>query len=407
MNRKISLGAALTLAIMFALVTFVMTMIYSLREFDTKVFSFTEREQMYEELAEVDRIIRQNYLNVIDEDMLNASLIQGYVDGIGDIYARYMTAEEYAELQKNNDGRMVGIGATVEINSQGYMRVVGVTPDSPADLAGIMIEDIIFQVDDLAVSEDTFEAASDALNGEPGTIVKLWVRQGEEEVELEVTRRLAETVYVEYKSIDNIGYIKINEFTDSTVNQFSRAINNLMNEEKVSAIIYDVRDNPGGTLDSVCEILDIILPEGDIVSAVYKNGESEVIATSDASSIELPMAVLINSKTASAAELFAQALKDYDKADTVGETSFGKGTLQNIYSLNDGGALEITIAHFHTSMSGSFEGIGIKPDYEVVLSADLAENLSMLDETNDPQIIKALELLEVTLKNIAGNYFSS
>lgn len=166
------------------------------------------------------------------------------------------------------------------------------------------------------------------------------------------------------------------------------------------AFVFDVRSNPGGTIESVGRILDKLLPEGPIISATYRNSNtSQVLITSDAEEIKLPMAVLINAKSASAAELFAQALKDYNKAKAIGVTTYGKGSMQEIHKLSDGSALDFTVAKYNPPKSPNFEGVGVKPDYEVKLSPELEKELDDLDENSDLQLKKALEVVTAIIKD--------
>lgn len=398
MNKKISMGAAVTLAIMFSTATFIITMICSVRAFDNKVFNIKERETMYAKLAEVDRIVRQNYLNTVDEAQLGDMLIGGYVKGISDRYGMYLTAEQYTQITQDFDGKMVDIGLTCVQDADGYIKIQEVYPESPAAAAELEKGDLIVKVDELSVTAENYAAAVEALKGDPGTKVSLKVRRGGAEKKYEITRRKVEVPTAVYKIIENVGYLRIKEFNDNTPAQFNRCIDALL-EAKVSGIVFDVRNNPGGTINSVSQILDRLLPEGDIVSATYRDGRTEVLAVSDANSIDLPMAVLINDKSASAAELFAQALKDYEKAKTVGVTSFGKGSMQTIYKLSDGSALDITVALYNPPKSANFEGVGVKPDYEVKLTPDQEKNFVDLDVSSDPQLKKAMELMGATIKN--------
>ncbi|MEG1849477.1 MAG: S41 family peptidase, partial [Oscillospiraceae bacterium] len=243
--------------------------------------------------------------------------------------------------------------------------------------------------------------AVDALKGEPGTNVTVLIRRGGTEKSLTITRRKVEVPSVYYRTIEKTGYVRIKEFNDNTPAQFDRAIERLT-AEKVEALIFDLRGNPGGTMEGVAQILDTLLPEGPIVSATYKDSEPKVLHTSDAEEIDLPMVVLTNEKTASAAELFAQALKDYNKAKTVGTVTYGKGVMQTIYPLNDGSALDITVAYYNPPFSENFNGVGVKPDYEVKISAELEQELDRLDEYSDPQLKKAMEVVGATLKNNPG-----
>lgn len=400
MNRKITIGAALTLAIMFSVVTFIMTMIYSRNSFDSMVFNLKERETMYAKLAEVDRLVRQKYYNWIDEENLEEKLIEGYIDGIDDKYGSYFTAEQYSVLQSDYDGRMVDIGVVCEQEPGGYILITEVYPDSPAALSELAAGDVIIKVDELAVTAENYSQAVDALKGDPGTTVTILVRRDTVENSYTITRRKVEVPSVYGEVIDDVGYIRITEFNDNTPNQFFRLLTE-QTEQGAMGFIFDVRSNPGGTLESVCNILDRLLPEGPIVSAVYKNSnEPEVLYSSDAEELDMPMAVLINSKTASAAELFAQALKDYNKAKTIGVTSYGKGSMQEIHKLSDGSAVDITVALYEPPYSQNFEGIGVKPDYDVKMSAELEKEIGSLDEYSDPQLKKALEVVNASLKNL-------
>lgn len=399
MNRKITLGAAVTLAIMFSAVTFIMTMIYSRNSFDSMVFNLKERETMYSKLAEVDRLVRQKYYNRIDEDTLEESLIEGYIGGIEDKYGNYFTAEQYSQLQSDYDGRMVDIGVVCSQDPGGYILVDEVYPDSPAALSELLPGDLIIKVDELTVTAENYQQAVDALKGDPGTTVTVLVRRASVENSYTITRRKVEVPSVYSDMIDDIGYIRIKEFNDNTPSQFFKTLTELM-EQGALGFIFDVRSNPGGTLESVCDILDRLLPEGPIVSASYKNSPEPVLLySSDAEELSMPMSVIINNKTASAAELFAQALKDYNKAKTVGVTTYGKGSMQEVHKLSDGSAVDITVARYNPPYSDNFEGIGVKPDYDVKLSPELEKEIGELDEFSDPQLKKALEVVTSVLKN--------
>ncbi len=398
MNRKISVGAAISLAIMFAAVTFIMTMIYSAGIFEDKVTDINEREAIYSKLNEVDMYVRENYFGDIDEEYLSDNIIEGYVEGLNDKYGIYLTAEDYAKITSDFSGSLVGIGAVFTRDVDGYIKIQEIYEDSPASVAELQVGDVIVKVDDLSVTSENYEEAVSAINGEPGTVVTLRVRSDAVENDVELTRRSIEIPTVALNTIGEIAVIRIKEFNDNTPHQFDRILRQAM-EAEAQGIIFDVRSNPGGTIDSVTEILDILLPAGPIVSANYWDGTTEILAESDASSIEMPMVVVINEKTASAAELFAQALKDYEKANIVGMQSYGKGSIQNIKKLSDGSALDLTIAHFLPPYSENFEGVGVKPDFEVKMSQELMNMLPNLDYNSDDQISKALELLGVQIKD--------
>jgi len=401
MNRKISLGAAITLAIMFSTVTFIITMIYSRNAFDSMVFNIKERETMYSKLSEVDRLVRQRYYNRIDEDTLGQELIKGYMTGIEDKYGAYMTAEQYSELQSGYQGKTVDIGLVISQHSEGYILIDGVYDDSPASLSELMPGDLIVKVDDINVSLETYEQAVQALKGDPGTTVDLTIRRENVDTPYTITRRKVNVPSVYGEMIEgSIAKLKITEFNDNTPDQFFKIFTQLRTEG-ASGFIFDLRNNSGGTVESVCRILDTLLPEGPIVSALYKGAsEPEVLFSSDEDSVDAPMVVVINSRTASAAELFAQALRDYNKARLVGTTSYGKGSMQEIHKLSDGSAIDITVALYTPPFSENFEGVGVKPDFDVHISPDMEKMLDELDHNSDPQLKKAVEVVSAEIRNI-------
>ncbi len=401
MSKKIlSLGVALALMLVTAALTFSITMVYSQTQFNQRVYNIKEREAMYSKIAEVDNLIRQNYIGAIDEQKLQDSIATAFVEGVGDRYGQYLTAETYASYLSSNEGVMIGIGVTVKQADSGYIQVVSVNPNTPAEEAGILPDDLIIQVDDLAVTQENYSEAVDKVSGEEGTTVTLVIRRGAEDLApLAVTRKRIDLTTVTYKMIaDNVGYVFITGFNSNTVAQFNTALDAVMSQG-AEGLVFDVRNNPGGTVSSVSKILDRLLPEGPIVSAKYKDGTVEVLATSDATEINLPMVVITNKDTASAAELFTQALKDYKKAVSVGDkTTYGKGTMQSIRKLNDGSALNITVAWYNPPKSANYDGVGVPADFEVTLSPDLVSKIAELDISEDTQLKKALELAQTKIK---------
>ncbi len=401
MSKKIlSLGVALALMLVTAALTFSITMVYSQAEFNQRVYNIKAREAMYSKIAEVDNLIRQNYIGTIDETQLQDAISAAFVEGIGDTYGQYLTAETYAKYVSSNEGVMIGIGVTVKLADSGYIQVVSVNENSPAQEAGILPDDLITKVDDFAVTKDTYSEAVDRVSGEEGTTVTLTIRRGADELQpVVVTRKRIELTTVTYKMLsENVGYIAITGFNSNTVSQFNTALDAVMSQG-AEGLVFDVRNNPGGTVSSVAKILDRLVPEGPIVSATYKDGTTDILATSDATEINLPMVVVTNKDTASAAELFTQALKDYGKAVSVGDkTTYGKGTMQTTKKLNDGSALNITVAWYNPPKSANYDGVGVPADFEVALSAELASRISELDISEDTQLKKALELAQTKIK---------
>ncbi|MFQ8600542.1 MAG: S41 family peptidase [Oscillospiraceae bacterium] len=209
---------------------------------------------------------------------------------------------------------------------------------------------------------------------------------------IDLVRRKMDIPTIDYRLIGANGFIRIKEFNDNTPEQFKAAIEDLQ-ANGAKGLVFDVRNNGGGTIDSVAEMLDMLLPEGPIVTAYSKDGTEVVNKQSDANEINLPMCVLTNERTASAAELFACALRDYDKAKLVGTKTYGKGVMQRVFPLSDGSALDITIAKYNPPKSENYDGVGLTPDYEVKLSAELQNIFYELTEINDPQLQKAIEVV--------------
>lgn len=392
MNKKISLGVAICCMAIAAAITFTITMFFSLNVFNNKIANVDEREHLYKKLSEIDTYVRNQYLNDIDEETLLDYVAQGYMAGINDPYAAYMNQEEYKYYQQENEGVLVGIGTTARKDDSGYILIVDVKEDSPAEAAGIQAGDLIVKVNDEDILTIGYTQAMSNIKGEEGTKLNLTLRRDGEDYTVELTRKNVHSSTVEYRIIGENGYIKISNFDETTVDDFKYAVSDLRSQD-VKGLIFDVRNNPGGLLDSVADVLDYLLPEGDLVSETNKKGETTVLRTSDSSCIELPMVVLVDGETASAAELFAADLRDFKVAELVGQTTYGKGIMQGAFPLEDGSAIKMTIAYFNPHSGVNFNGVGLKPDYEVALTTEQKLNFDTLDETSDPQLMKAVEVL--------------
>lgn len=399
LNKKISLGAAIAFMAVIAAITFCVTMLFSQDIFNRMVSNVTQKEQMYEKVEEIYNKVNDNYLFQVDEEQILDAIGDGIMTGLDDKYAQYYDKDEYAEKLKEDKGELVGIGVTVQQDpTSGYLNVIDVYSGSPAESAGLSKGDIIVQVDDIdlaTLGEDT-EPAS-LVQGEAGSKVSIVYRRDGVDTTVEMARKKVTIPSVESRMIDENGYIKISNFNDSTPGQFKDAVE-LLKEEGAKALIFDLRNNGGGTLDSVLEILDYLLPEGDIATATDKDGNTRVLKTSDAQCIDMPMVTITNGNTASASELFVQALKDYKMADSVGTTTYGKGVMQTTYQLSDGSAVKLTTSYFNPPKSENFDGKGIEPNYEVELTQEQEKDFENLDETNDPQLMKALEVVSSLVK---------
>ena len=397
MNKKVSLGAAIAMMFLVAAITFSITYDAVTRQVNSRIVDLRERESAQAKYAEIDREVRANYYGTIDETQLLDSVARGYLAGIGDQYATYYDAKTYEKILRSQENTVADIGAVLRVGPDGYLVVEEVYPDSPAAAVGIKPGDQIIKIDDVDLTPENSAKMKDSVQGEQGTRITLTIRSDNVDRTEELTRRVVVVPSVTSRMLGDsmVGYLIITEFNANTSDQFKREVDRLINQGAQS-LIFDVRDNKGGLLSAATRILDRLLPAGPIVSSMDREGNINVLATSDATEIDLPMVVLINSGTASSAEVFAQALKDYGKARVVGTTSTGKGVMQTLIRLSDGSAIEITTATLVTPRGETFNGVGVRPDYEVAMDTpwkDLGEEL-------DPQLKKAMEVAVAMHRNI-------
>jgi len=402
MNKKIPLGAAIAFMVVVAGITFCITMMVSLNHFNTMVLNVKEREEVYKKLADVDRESRQRYAGQINEDTLSDSISRGYVRGLGDAYSTYLTKDEYEEQLQEKNGQRVSIGITLEEDQSNYVRVKKVTEDSPAEQGGLMAGDLLISIDGTDMQTVSLSAAERLLKGQPGTKMTIVYRRDGVDTTQDFQRKELEVSYVEYRMLDGNGYIRILDFNDNTYAQFRRAADDLI-RQGASGLIFDVRDNTSDSVDAAADVLDMLLPSGVVGTVVSKGTSGDVTKnlTSDRYEVALPMVVLINGKTGCAAEFFAAGLREFktggeslNRAQTVGVQTLGKSSIQELLPLTDGSALSLTTAHFLTPEGTDVSAVGgIKPDYEVKLSADQMQFPDLLTDVTDPQLKKALEVV--------------
>lgn len=359
-------------------------------------------EEAYEKLSQISEVLDEYYLYDIDEDLLSAYILKGYMYGIGDNYAEYFTKEEFDALMSDTNAEMVGIGISVASDGNDGILIISVFPDSPAQKAGVMPGDVVTHImadgEMTAVSSLGFTVASNHMRGEAGTKCEFIVARGEdlsESVEFSIERgKITEyTVTHRVHTLDKkIGVIAISSFDKETPNQFKKAYDELL-AAGCEKLVIDVRNNPGGELISVCTTLDMLVPEGPVIRTVDKAGNETVEYTSDKNESNVPMAVLVNGNTASAGELFAACLKDYEKAVLVGETTFGKGSMQTTMSFSDGTAFKYTFRYYCPPFSDNYDGVGIKPDVKAELSKEALSHFYTLTDAEDTQLQAAVEEL--------------
>ena len=331
----------------------------------------------------------------MDEDSLKEGIYTGLLYGLGDPYSRYYTEEEYEEEMRDTEGSYSGIGVSITQNTEGGILVVDCYEGSPADEAGLKANDVITAVNGTDVTEMTPAEVSKMIREkEDGTsILTVYHQEADEPEEITVTLSDVELPTVSYEMLeDSIGYLRITEFTMVTPQQFEDAYKDLQ-AKGMEKLIVDLRDNPGGVLSSVCDVLRQILPEGLIVYTEDKYGEKQEMKCDGDSLIDIPLAVLVNENSASASEIFAGAVKDYGIGTIVGTTTYGKGVVQTIQPLTDGSAVKITIAKYFTPKGNDINKKGITPHVEAELSGDITDWAELTHE-EDTQLQTALKELE-------------
>ena len=395
-NRKLSLTAVLLIVFFACLVTFMTTFVLLRSSYEAKlggdiVSSSGESESGidFDKLLEVDAYVRANFIGTVDYEKAMQYMLDGYMYALGDKYSVYHTAEEMQELTNESNGDLVGIGVRVMMDDEtGGIRILNVMHDSPALETGLQVGDVIVKVGGLEVTADTYNTAVNDVAGEAGTELTVTILRNGETFERTLTRRLvrSEAVFLEMQD-NHTALIRIYEFTGNAADDFIAAMEEAQ-KAGATGYVFDVRNNPGGDLGVIVRILDYLLPEGPIVRIIDASGEVVHTYTSDESEIQAPMVVLINENTASAAELFTSALLDYDKCVTVGQTTYGKGVMQNIITLPDGSGIRLTTHYYNPPYSDNYNGVGIPADYELEMASS-----AIADPALDTQLQKALSRL--------------
>ena len=349
-----------------------------------------------EKVSEISQYMDLYYYEDYDVEEVRNGILHGFVDGLGDPYSVYYTKEEYEEMNIQTTGTYYGIGAGLRQDPKTMeVTVSKVYSGTPAEEAGLLKDDVILYVDDIDATSMELSKLVQNIRGEEGTKVHLKIYRDatKETLEFDVERRNVELPSVEGKLLeDGIGYIQISEFQTNTAAEFDTQLKALM-QQGATGFVVDLRDNPGGLLSAVTEILDELLPEGLIVYTEDKYGKREEFK-SDEQSIDLPMVVLVNGNSASASEIFAGAVKDHGYAKIIGTTTYGKGIVQKILKLSDDDALKMTIAKYYTPNGNYIHGVGIEPDIEIVY--EVPED-GVYNQETDNQLKRAVEVLKEEL----------
>lgn len=395
MSKKISLGVAATISIIAMAVTFSLTMVVSMKMFNTTVSSVKNKERQYNKLSEIDRFVRAGEYFTIDEDTLNDRLAAGYMNGINDKYAVYYTAKEYSEKQSVEKGTLTGIGvAVVNDTSSGYARIIRLYDNSPAAEAGMQVGGFITAINDESTRNITSTARlTSKLLGEEGTtttITYLTPDRQEQQLNLVHSNYKTPSIYTRQMVADTCGYIRIDAFTSGTASEFKAAVDELL-QQGANSLVFDLRDNTGENLNAALVAADYCVPSGEIAKQQDRDGNVTVLRMSDETKINVPIVCLVNGSTAGSAELFANALRKMAGATLVGTKTAGKGVvLSDAQSFSDGSAAYITVGLLLDNEDQTWNEEGLRPDIDAALSVD--EQNAYYDYTldTDPQISKAV-----------------
>ena len=346
-------------------------------------------------LDRLENLIQERFIGDADGEAMEDAAAAAMVKATGDRWSYYIPASQYEAHKEQSENAYVGIGITIQQSedASGFL-VVTVDPQGPAQEADIMVNDLLIAVEDQDVRGMTASEVRELIRGEAGTKVSLTVmRQGEHQTLAVERRRIESPVGTGEMLEGGIGLVKISNFDERCASESIAAIQKLQ-QEGAKKIIFDVRNNPGGYAEELVKLLDYLLPEGDLFRSVSYDG-TEKVDTSDASYLDMPMAVLINGSSYSAAEFFAAALQEYQAATIVGEPTVGKGVYQTTISLGDGSAVALSTGKYFTPKGNSLTDVGVTPDVRVDVDEETEEKIyyGTLSYVEDPQIQAAIQVL--------------
>ena len=357
-------------------------------------------EDTIAKIEALDDVIETYYYKTdVDKEAEANGIYKGLMDSLGDPYSVYYTEEELAELMSDTAGIYYGIGAYVSIDEDMNLpRISGVIPGTPAERAELQTDDIISEVDHVSTSGLELDEVVSMIKGAEGTMVHLTLLRGSKrdtvEVDVERSAVVVPTVSTKrYGDNEEIGYIQITEFDDVTPDQFKEGLEELRGDG-IKGLIIDLRSNPGGSLQAVCEVARQILPKGIIVYTMDRDGNREDYVCDGQHEIDIPVVVLTNQYSASASEILSGAIKDYGIGKLVGVTTFGKGIVQRIFDLNDGTAVKLTVSDYYTPSGTNIHGVGIEPDVEVEYDPD-----AYAEDKTDTQLNKGIEVMKELIDN--------
>ncbi len=345
-------------------------------------------------IAEIRRLIEKHSVFEFSEEEAEKGAINGYLSGLDDSYTQFWTKEEYEQQLSSNEGHYTGIGIHLLASQtvQDGLFIRRVLGNSPAEQAGLKAGDLIVAINDVSVIGRDYDQVYEEMALNPGETLNLSVSRGNEVLSISVTFQEFVQSYVSYRMIDSVGFIRIHSFTAPAAEEFQKALNDLLSQG-AKGFVFDLRNNLGGSLTAVEDILELLIPKGEeLVVIQYKESE-EVIHSKLDPKTDVPMAVLINGSSASGSELMASCLRDVNHATLIGTRSFGKGIGQTTFRLSGGSAVKMTTFHYLTKSRVNYHGVGLEPDQTVCLTETQEKYFYALNESEDPQLQAALDCL--------------
>ncbi|MCL2383975.1 MAG: S41 family peptidase [Oscillospiraceae bacterium] len=382
-ERREKIFGTIMLVLFTAAVTFVIT-VFGVTYYRDNIRISENTRELDEKLELVRRYIDKYYFGEIDEEKLREGAVKGFVDGLGDRFTRFLTPEELETTMNAIRGDFVGIGIYMQPNREGYVVVMSPIENSPAEEVGLRPGDIILTVDGVEIRGMDLTLVSSKIMGEERTVVELVISRDGERIEKRITRRQIIVASVRSGMLENdIGYIEIASFGTRSADEFEKQLNELQ-AQGMRSLIIDLRSNGGGTVDSALQIADLLVPRNRILMVTANRDGNEIVTARSGNSIDIPVVILVDRLSASASEILAGALRDNNVGTLIGETTFGKGSVQSIREICEIGAISVTTAEFKTPNGDPINEVGIEPDIVVEYVRD-----SGIDE----QLNRAIEYL--------------
>lgn len=398
-NKMKICANAITLAAGIVISVMVLVALYVVIKPDLSLSGLkgTFTQEQIDRLSNAIGIINNDFLYDYDSEKLLDGAIDGMVSSLDNQFTYYEDEEEYLDSENSGSkSTYYGIGVHVVYDPKyDAIRVLGVMPDSPAQEAGIKAGDIITKVDDMDISIDTYIKATDAIKGEENTTVKLKVTRGNETLNYEIVRQKLTEHNVTTDVIDGIGYMRVYSFDNGIYDQFKTEYEKLR-AQGIKGLVIDLRNNPGGIVNDTVEILDLLLPKCEVLRLVDKNNKTQIISTRDDKEIDIPLTILVNENSASASEILASAIKDYNKGTVIGTKTFGKGVVQYVERIPNHGAITLVHAQYFTPSGVVIQDNGIEPNILVELPEEI-KNDAYIDYAKDLQLQKAIEVIKEQL----------